>query len=169
MRWVLNILLALVVVSAAGFAFQWLTVERHADPATAASPATPNWVIAAPRGADLASEAAIEAPVWAVDPATLLRSLDEVALAEPRTEVVAAPSGAFGDGEPLAKTYLQRTATVGYPDYVSVRSVAGPAGPSSASLQMFSRSVFGISDRGFNRARVERWIAELDKRHPRVQ
>lgn len=158
-RMILNLILILLVVAVIGALYQGMTVKPHLDPSTAAAPATPNWIIAAPKGASTAAPAKLETPVWAIDAAALLAALDKVALSEPRTEVVAAPDGAFGAGDALAKTYVQRSATVGYPDYISVRAVPAEGG---ASLILFSRSVYGISDRGVNAARVKRWIAALE-------
>lgn len=163
---VFKIVLALVAVAALGGLYQGLTAKPHLDPETAKAPATPNWAIAAPEGRDTAAAASLETPVWAADPAEALAALDKVALAEPRTEIVEPTAGAFGADDPLAKTYLQRSATVRYPDYVSVRAVAAPGG---ASLVLFSRSVYGISDRGVNRARLKRWIAAVDETLARAE
>ena len=163
---VLYVVLALIVVAVVGGVYQGLTVRPHLDPQTATAPATPNWAIAAPEGASTKAPAKLATPVWRTDAATLSAALDTVALGEARTEVVQAPSGAFGADEALAKTYLQRSATVRYPDYISVRAVTSGEG---ATLVMFSRSVYGISDRGVNQARLQRWIAALDAKHPRVQ
>ena len=165
--WIVYALLALVLIAGAGALYQGMTAEAHLDPARAAAPSSPNWALAAPTGADTAARPTMRTPVWRTDPAALLASLDAAALAEARTELVEAPAGAFGAGEALAKTYLQRSATVGYPDYVSVRAVS--AGAEGASLVMFSRSVYGYSDRGVNKARLERWIAALDKAHDRAE
>ena len=159
-RMILNLILILLVVAVVGGLYQGLTAKPHLDPAAAPAPMTPNWIVAAPKGASTAAPAKLETPVWATDPAALLAALDKVALSEPRTEIVEAPEGAFGAGDPLAKTYVQRSATVGYPDYISVRAAPADGG---ASLILFSRSVYGISDRGVNAARLKRWIAAVDQ------
>jgi len=44
----------------------------------------------------------------------------------------------------------------GWPDYISVRAVAVEGG---AALAVWSRSRYGYSDMGVNRARVGRWLA----------
>lgn len=128
--------------------------REHVDPLAAAPPDRPNWALALPAGLDAAAAATIETPVYAGDPVALLNIFDDAVLALPRVRRVA--------DEPLAKTYVQRSALIGYPDYVSVRAVA--LGPGRASLAIYSRSVYGYSDWGVNAARVGRWLALLDAR-----
>ncbi|MEL6267324.1 MAG: DUF1499 domain-containing protein, partial [Pseudomonadota bacterium] len=49
-------------------------------------------------------------------------------------------------------TYVQTSRIVGFPDYVSARTVEG-------GIAVWSRSRYGYSDLGVNRARVEDWLA----------
>jgi uncharacterized protein (DUF1499 family) len=56
-------------------------------------------------------------------------------------------------------TYVQRSRFWGFPDYVSVRAV--DLGDGSSALAIFSRSRYGASDLGVNRARVDAWLARL--------
>lgn len=104
----------------------------------------------------------LEASVWRVSPEALIAALDRIVLAEPRAQIVEPPGGA---ADPLARTYLQRT-PAGFPDYVSVRAIGLAEEGSAASLAMFSRSVYGLSDRGVNRARLERWLGKLNAAAP---
>lgn len=55
--------------------------------------------------------------------------------------------------------YVQRTAMVRYPDVITVRFIALTAVQST--LAIYSRSIYGSSDFGVNRARIESWLAAL--------
>ena len=46
-----------------------------------------------------------------------------------------------------------------YPDIIAAEVRAAPEG---AALLLYSRSLFGWSDLGVNKARAERWLAALD-------
>jgi uncharacterized protein (DUF1499 family) len=77
-----------------------------------------------------------------------LAQLDEIARATPRTEVLA---GSVADGR---VTYITRTKWIGFPDYTTAEQ-------DGDVLKLYARLRFGQSDMGVNRARVERWLAEL--------
>ena len=124
----------------------------HVDPLAAARTGAPNDYLVAPAGA-AAAEPDRVSDTYAIPPAELMARLDAVALAEPRTDRIAG-----GPGE-LSATYVQRSRLFGFPDYVSVRAVEAPGG---STLAVWSRSRFGHSDLGVNRARVVRWLAALD-------
>ncbi|MEM1345091.1 MAG: DUF1499 domain-containing protein [Pseudomonadota bacterium] len=123
----------------------------HVDPATTARTGKPNDFLAAPEGASAAQPDRILA-TWALAPGDLLTRFDAVVRAAPRTEVVA------GTPEALFVTYVQRSALIGFPDYISVRAIPVQGG---ASLVIWSRSRYGYSDLGVNRARVEGWLEAL--------
>lgn len=169
----MTVFLVLVLLSAGFALYQGVTFAPRVDPAEAAAPMTPNWLLAAPAGADTAASAAVEAPVWRATPLEVIAALDAVVLSEPRTERLSegpGGGGAFGVDDALARTYLQRSETIGYPDYANVRAVpVETGGAPAASVIMLSRSVYGIGDAGVNQARVERWIAALDARFERVE
>ncbi len=93
------------------------------------------------------------APVFGLGAGELARAFDAVALADVRTRRVA------GSPEDLHVTYVQRSRVLGFPDLVSVRFLDREDGGST--LAIFSRSRFGRSDFGVNRARVEKWLADL--------
>lgn len=126
----------------------------HVDPVTAPTPDTPNSFRVLAPGATPGPEEMVS-PVYAVPPARLMEAFDSMALAEPRTERLAGTA----DGQGFV-TYVQRTALVAYPDYVSVRAV--PAGDGRSALVILSRSRFGKSDMGVNRARITQWLDKLD-------
>jgi uncharacterized protein (DUF1499 family) len=126
----------------------------HVDPATAPTPETPNSFRVLAPGATPGPEEMVS-PVYAVAPAQLMQAFDTMALAQPRTERLAGTPDGQGH-----VTYVQRTPLVAYPDYISVRAV--PAGEGRSALVILSRSRFGKSDLGVNRARITQWLEALD-------
>ncbi len=135
----------------------------HVNPAAArpgANPpgTNPNEYFAAPRGTT-AAPADAEARLYPERPRALLARFDAIARAQPRTRVVA------GDLDSLMITYVQRSRVFGFPDYLTVRAVAVESGTEedSAGLIVWSRARYGRGDFGVNRARVEAWLAALDR------
>jgi uncharacterized protein (DUF1499 family) len=59
--------------------------------------------------------------------------------------------------------YIQRTARFRFPDLITVRFFA--VSPLQSTLAIYSRSVYGKSDFGANRQRIEAWV-ELLKKNP---
>ena len=114
-------------------------------------PSSPNTCLAAPAGGH--AQAHITVPPLPVDAATAWPVLR-----------------ALGDGFPRVTRYgewpdrrqaqwVERSALMNYPDIIAAELVPGPGG---AGLFLFSRSLFGYSDLGVNRKRVEAWLAALD-------
>lgn len=126
----------------------------HVDPVTASTPETPNsFRVLAPGSTPGPAE--MVSPVYPVPPSELMQAFDRMALAQPRTRRLAgAPDGT------VHVTYVQRTALVAYPDYISVRAVA--VGEGQSALVILSRSRFGKSDLGVNRARIVQWLGALE-------
>jgi len=121
------------------------------DMAAIARPATPNTALAAPAGFSPAPD--IVTPFFAVPPDRLFAAIKRVAAAAPRTF----PAAEYDDRRQVH--YVVRSAMWNFPDLVTV-SVGGPdTGPST--LAIYSRSVYGHSDLGANRARVEAWLSAL--------
>ncbi len=54
------------------------------------------------------------------------------------------------------------TRLVGFPDTITVRFLETPEGGST--LAAYSRSLYGRSDLGANKKRLDAWLAELDAR-----
>ena len=139
---------ALVIVAAAAVAYIRLAPSDpgrwHVDPLVVEKPAFPGHYLVRPEGGDT------DGPVFDATPAELMAAFHEVAISAPRTTVLA---GSVADGH---VTYIQRSATIGFPDYVSVRVVEADGG--GARLAIFSRLRFGQDDMGVNRDRVERWL-----------
>lgn len=124
----------------------------HVDPLAAERSGKPNDALVLPPGRERGD---IESPVFAMTPKALAQAFHEVALAAPRTALIAG-----GPDAPFA-TYVQRSAWIGWPDYISARAVEAEGG---AALAVWSRARFGRSDLGVNRARVERWLERLSER-----
>jgi uncharacterized protein (DUF1499 family) len=121
----------------------------HVDPTTTTRTGKPNDALAAPVGTTRADPDIVLTRLQ--KPAReLLASLDAVARAEPRVKVVA------GSTETGRITYMQRSAIIGFPDYISVTAVETEAG---SGLILWSRSRYGYSDLGVNQARLQRWLA----------
>lgn len=118
----------------------------HVDPETAPRPATPN--------AYLLRDQAGDAPAHISDlsPSDAARALDRILRAMPHTTRIA------GDLATGHATYVARTALMRFPDAVSIKLTPLASG---TRIAIFSRSRFGHSDLGANRARVERIIAAL--------
>ncbi|SDE17091.1 Protein of unknown function [Limimaricola pyoseonensis] len=127
----------------------------HVDPMHVPRPPRPpregGWLVRT-------GEANAAPPVFETDPATLMTAFGEIMRAEPRTRMIY-ESPAEGRA-----TWVTRTPLIGFPDYTSVKAVPEAGG---AALMIWARNRFGVSDMGVNRKRVERWIAELERRLPR--
>ncbi len=119
----------------------------HVDPLTAKMPKTPNAFILRP------GYGKKQVPEFAVSATVLAQKFDAMVMSEPRVSQLA------GSVAELWVTYLVRTKWMGYPDYVSVKFVA--ISENRSTLAIFSRSRFGKSDLGVNRARVLGWLTRL--------
>jgi len=122
--------------------------------------ATPNDALACPPDICVAP-ADIATLVYPVSAGVLRAAFVGVIAAEPRVTQVAS------DDATLADRYVQRSARLGFPDTIIVRFIDRPGGQSTIAL--YSRSQIGHSDLGVNRARLERWLATLDRVLPAVE
>lgn len=84
----------------------------------------------------------------ATDGSEVLAALDRIALATPRTALIA---GSVDEG---MMTYQTRSKLWGFPDHTTV-AVQGDL------LVIYGRLRFGQSDMGVNRARVQDWLSQL--------
>jgi uncharacterized protein (DUF1499 family) len=145
-RIVLPLVLVAGAVTVAGAGYVRLApiepAEWHADPETAPSTGRPNEWRAA-EGGDV-PPLRLDAP-----PRAVAAAFDAVALGEPGVTRLA------GDPEEGHATYVARSRFVGFPDLVSMRAVAEGEG---TRLSVWSRSRWGYSDMGVNRARLEDWL-----------
>lgn len=125
----------------------------HVDPRFAEPSETPNdFRVIRPDLTEFRVD--MEAPTYAVNAATLSAAFDQFVREQPRVETVAGSTAAGW------VTYVQRTETLAFPDYISVQFYdLGDTGTSTIAI--YSRSRFGYSDMGVNEARVKRWIQSI--------
>jgi hypothetical protein len=97
-----------------------------------------------------------DAKVYDVAMDQLLERLKTIALAEPNTELLDCGVGC----ERVARL-VQCTRIMRFPDTIDVAVYA--AGKNKSTLAVYSRSLVGRRDFGVNRARIARWLAELDR------
>jgi len=83
----------------------------------------------------------------------VLDALKRVALAEPRTSLLAEDRAA------RQLSLVQKSKTFRFPDFIAVEAV--PLAGGKTALAIYSRAKYGIRDFGVNRARIERWLAAL--------
>lgn len=143
MKWVLIILGVLAVVAVIGVVYVRLAshdpVRWHVDPATVTEVRERNQYLG-----DVVIEDTPQAVAGALDDLLLGETFNAERLAGDITESWA--------------TYVVKTPLIGYPDYISAR-VSDADG--AARVQLYSRSRFGDSDLGANKARVERIFSVL--------
>lgn len=112
---------------------------------------SPNACLAAPAGAHAGQH--ITVPPLPVDAATAWPVLRRLGERMARTT-------ALGEWpERRQAQWVERSALMNYPDVIAaeLRPAAG-----GAELFLYSRSLFGWSDMGANRKRVEAWLTALD-------
>ena len=114
-------------------------------------PASPNTALAAPAG--FSPRPDLRTPVYPLPAPVLLARISAVAAAEPRTW----PAGSF----PAAgqADWVARSAVWNFPDLITAAVRAD--GSHHSTLILWSRSVYGYSDLGVNRARLRAWLAAL--------
>lgn len=88
------------------------------------------------------------------DPATVLTRLTTLALATPRTALLA---GSAAEGR---ITWISRSKLMGFPDYITAEARQTDQG---TRLDIFSRQRFGDGDWGVNAARLTAWLTTLDQ------
>ncbi len=127
-----------------------MTLQRI-DFATLARPGKPNTFLLAPEG--LCQQAKVDkiAPVYRVAAARLRQEFLAVVIAQPRV------SHTLSDQAGLYDDFVVRSALFGFPDHVAVQFLDVKGGKST--LAVYSRSVYGRSDLGVNRARTLAWLA----------
>ena len=112
----------------------------------------PNQFLICPPGFCGASANA-DSPVFDLPVARLLARWREVVAAQPRVEILATDE----DGPQI--DYIQRSARFRFPDIVTVRFIS--VSPSQSALAIYSRSIYGESDFGVNRKRIDAWLTIL--------
>ena len=96
------------------------------------------------------TELLVGTPRYRVDPDRLFTAIRTVARAQPRVF-------AHGDvGVTRQAHFVARSAVLNYPDLIAVQVTP------ESELILWSRSIYGRSDFGVNRARLTAWLAALD-------
>jgi len=154
--WLIGLVLPACAATGAG----GLPVPPPMDMARLERPATPNTALAASPIAGPAGDVPWAAmppdlvtPVYQVPATRLFAAIQAVAEAQPRTFVAAT----YPDR--LQVHWVVRSAVFNFPDLVTAQIAADGAGGST--LVLYSRSVYGRSDLGVNRARLGAWLAAL--------
>ena len=94
-----------------------------------------------------------DSPVLDVSVEQLRGRWREVLAVQPHVELLAE------DEEGQQLDYVQRSARFRFPDIITVRFISVP--PSKSTLAIYSRAVYGKSDFGMNRKRIEAWLKNL--------
>lgn len=113
-------------------------------------PASPNTALAAPP--DFTPKPDIETRTYPVAPAALLAAIGRVALTMPRVFVLAEA--------PARTDWVARSRIANFPDEIAAQVTPADGG---SGLILYSRSIYGHSDLGVNRKRIEVWLAALDE------
>jgi uncharacterized protein (DUF1499 family) len=128
--------------------------SERVDFATLTRPKTPNTFLMAPEG--LCRQAKVDkiSPVYGAPAARLRQEFLSVAIAQPRV------SHSFADEIALYDDFIARSAVFRFPDLIAVKFLDVKGGRST--LALYSRSVYGRSDLGVNRARTLTWLTQLN-------
>lgn len=127
---------------------------HRVDFASLHRPKTPNTFLMAPDGLCKAAKVDQVPPTFAAAPAKLRQAFLSVVIAQPRV------SHTLADEPELYDDFVARSMLFHFPDLVSVQFLAH--GKSGSTLALYSRSVYGRSDLGVNRARCLRWLKLVD-------
>lgn len=147
-------LLGIVLPACGAAGAHGLPVPPPLDLGRIVRPATPNTALAAPAG--FAPTPDIQTRRYPVPAGVLYDTLRAVAAAEPRTYLAAEYPNR------RQSHYVVRSAVFNFPDLITVAAMDEASGAST--LLLWSRSVYGQSDLGVNRARLTAWLAALDRR-----
>lgn len=128
-----------------------MTAQQRIDFATLKRPRTPNTFLMAPEGFCPLAKADFASAAYGVGAKKLRQEFLSAAIAQKRV------SHSFADDAGLYDDFVVRSALFGFPDYVSVKFLDVKGGKST--LAIYSRSVYGRSDLGVNRARTLAWMA----------
>jgi uncharacterized protein (DUF1499 family) len=150
--WLIGLLLPACGLPAA----QGLPTPPLTDLGQIVRPDSPNTALAAPAGFSPSPD--IVTPPYQVSADRLFALIREVAASQPRTYQAAVYP------ERLQADYVARSLVFNFPDRVVVQVDRSDADRSF--LIIYSRSVYGRSDFGVNRRRVETWLAVLKAKIP---
>ncbi len=112
----------------------------------------PNQFLMCPPGS-CDTEPHAESPVFDVSVERLRERWREVVAAQPRVELL------VEDEEGHQFEYVQRSARFRFPDIITVQFIS--VSSSQYTLAIYSRSIYGTSDLGVNRERIDAWLKTL--------
>ena len=154
--WLIGLVLPACGATGAG----GLPTPAPIDVATTVRPASPNTALAGPAMpgpyAATASPPDIVTPLYKVPADRLFAAASAVAAAQPLTF----PAAAYPDR--LQAHWVARSAVFNFPDLITAQVVAHD--PDTSTLVLYSHSVYGRSDFGVNRHRLDAWLAALNAR-----
>ena len=119
------------------------------DMAAIVRPASPNTTLAAPAGFQPTPD--LVTPAYPVAPEQLFAAVTRMAAGQPLTF----PAASYPDR--LQAHFVARSALLNFPDLIAVQ-----VRPDS-TVVLYSRSVYGYSDLGVNRRRLESWVTALNE------
>jgi len=116
---------------------------------------TPNTFLMAPDGLCANAKPDVVSRQYGSPAAQLRQAFLAVALAKPRV------SHTLKDDVALYDNLVVRSALFRFPDLIALHCLE--AGNGRSSLAVYSRSVYGHSDLGVNRARIMAWVREVEE------
>lgn len=116
---------------------------------------TPNTFLLAPEGLCANAKPDVISRQYGASAAQLRQAFLGVALSKPRV------SHTLKDDVGLYDNLVARSALFRFPDLIAVRCL--DLGKARSSLAVYSRSVYGRSDLGVNRARTMAWVREVEE------
>jgi uncharacterized protein (DUF1499 family) len=144
-------LIGFVLPACAASGAQGLPPPQLLDIGRIERPSSPNTALAGPAG--FAPPPDVVTPVYQVAADRLHDAVRAVAAAQPRTFLAA------DDAAQRQTHWVARSAVFNFPDLVTAQT--NQAGPGSSTLVLYSRSVYGYSDLGANRQRLNTWLAAV--------
>jgi len=117
-------------------------------------PNKPNTFLMAPEGLCKQAKVDVVSSRYGVPAAQLRQAFLQIVIAKPRL------SHSFRDDTGLYDDFVVRSFLFRFPDLISAQFTDEKGGKST--LAVYSRSVYGHSDLGVNRARTMGWIKELN-------
>jgi uncharacterized protein (DUF1499 family) len=152
LAWLIGLILPACGLPAA----EGLPAPAPMDVAHIVRPSSPNTALAAPDGYSPRPD--VVTPHYQITEGRLFALVQDVAASQPRVYQAALYPDRF------QLHYVARSALFNFPDLIMVQIREDGAGRSD--LIIYSRSVYGRSDFGVNRKRVETWLAALQKKLP---
>ena len=96
----------------------------------------------------------LDAPRFPADPDTVLATLQDIALSDPRTRRLE------GEIEEGLLTFVARSPTIGFADFISVKAVSEGAVTKLSVASRPRMAALGY-DWGANAKRIDRWLQEM--------